>query len=111
MRRMYALDKMGVCVLATCLTKEGEHSLKSEASDELKTFQLDVTNSEQLKDVYEAIKKAVSPGKIRIPSGIALRKRHINIPIIAIAGSPTNGAIVRENHTDYRQCLRRWWRS
>ena len=87
------LDKMGACVLATCLTKEGEHSLKSEASDELKTFQLDVTNSEQLKDVYEEIKKAVSPGKIRIPSGIALRKRHINIPIIAIAGRPTNGAI------------------
>ena len=24
-----ALDKMGACVLATCLTKEGEQSLKS----------------------------------------------------------------------------------
>ncbi|XP_068722410.1 uncharacterized protein [Montipora capricornis] len=56
------LDKMGACVLATCLTKEGEHSLKSEASDELKTFQLDVTNSKQIKDVYEEIKKDVSPG-------------------------------------------------
>ncbi|XP_068722409.1 retinol dehydrogenase 7-like isoform X2 [Montipora capricornis] len=55
------LDKMGACVLATCLTKEGEHSLKSEASDELKTFQLDVTNSKQIKDVYEEIKKDVSP--------------------------------------------------
>ena len=83
-------------MLATCLTKEGEHTLKSESSDELKTFQrLDVTNSEQLKDVYEKIKKAVSPGKIRIPSGIALRKRHIDIPKIAIARSPTNGAIAR----------------
>ena len=64
------LDKMGACVLATCLTKEGEHSLKSEASDELKTFQLDVTNSKQIKDVYEEIKKDVSPGKIRFPSVI-----------------------------------------
>ena len=58
------LDKMGACVLATCLTKEGEKSLKSEASDKLKTFQMDVTNSKQIKDVYEEIKAAISPGKI-----------------------------------------------
>lgn len=58
------LDKMGACVLATCLTKEGEQSLKSEASDKLKTFQMDVTNSKQIKDVYEEIKTAISPGKI-----------------------------------------------
>lgn len=55
------LDKMGACVLATCLTKEGEKSLKSEASDKLKTFQMDVTNSKQIKDVYEEIKTAISP--------------------------------------------------
>ncbi|XP_068709315.1 retinol dehydrogenase 7-like [Montipora foliosa] len=55
------LDKMGACVLATCLTKEGEQSLKSEASDKLKTFQLDVTNSKQIKDVYEEIKKEIYP--------------------------------------------------
>ena len=58
------LDKMGACVLATCLTKEGEQSLKSETSDKLKTFQMDVTNSKQIKDVYEEIKEAISPGKI-----------------------------------------------
>ena len=58
------LDKMGACVLATCLTKEGEQSLKSEASDKLKTFQMDVTNSKQIKEVYEEIKTAISPGKI-----------------------------------------------
>jgi len=58
------LDKMGACVLATCLTKEGEQSLKSEASDRLKTFQMDVTNSKQIKDVYEEIKTAISHGKI-----------------------------------------------
>ena len=44
------LDKMGVCVLATCLTKEGEESLKSATSDKLKTFQMDVSNSQQIKD-------------------------------------------------------------
>ena len=59
------LDKMGACVLATCLTKEGEQSLKSEASDKLKTFQMDVTNSKQIKDVYEEIKTAISPGKTK----------------------------------------------
>jgi len=35
------LDKMGACVLVTCLTKEGEQNLKSEASDKLKTFRCD----------------------------------------------------------------------
>ena len=54
-----ALDKMGVCVLATCLTKEGEQSLKSVTSDKLKTFQLDVTNSEQIKEVHDKVKYLV----------------------------------------------------
>ena len=35
-------DEMGACVMATCLTKEGEQSLKSVTSDKLKTFQMDV---------------------------------------------------------------------
>lgn len=51
------LDKMGACVLATCLTEEGEQSLKSATSDKLKTFQLDVTSSEQIKDLYEEIQR------------------------------------------------------
>ena len=54
-----ALDKMGVCVLATCLTNEGEQSLKSVTSDKLKTFQLDVTNSEQIKEVHDKVKYLV----------------------------------------------------
>lgn len=53
------LDKMGVCVLATCLTKGGEQSLKSVTSDKLKTFQLDVTNSEQIKEVYYNVNELV----------------------------------------------------
>ncbi|XP_022792936.1 short-chain dehydrogenase/reductase family 9C member 7-like [Stylophora pistillata] len=54
------LDKMGACVIATCLTKEGEQSLRSVASDRLKTFQMDVTNSERIKDVYSEVKKEIS---------------------------------------------------
>jgi len=53
------LDEMGVCVIATCLTKEGEQSLKSVTSDKLKTFQMDVTNSQQINDVYQEVKKSI----------------------------------------------------
>ena len=55
------LDKMGVRVLATCLTKEGEQSLRSVTSEKLKTFQMDVTNSQQIKDVYEEVKRLIPP--------------------------------------------------
>ena len=58
------LDRMGVHVLATCLTNEGEKSLKSVTSDKLKTFQMDVTNSKRIKDVYEEIKKETSLGEM-----------------------------------------------
>ncbi|PFX24211.1 short-chain dehydrogenase/reductase family 9C member 7-like isoform X1 [Stylophora pistillata] len=46
------LDKMGVCVLATCLTEEGEQSLRSVASEKLKTFQMDVTDPQQIEAVF-----------------------------------------------------------
>ena len=55
-----ALNRMGVCVLATCLTKEGGQSLKSVTSDNLKTFQLDVTNSEQIKEVYNEVRELMT---------------------------------------------------
>ena len=51
-------------MLATCLTNEGEKGLKSVTSDKLKTFQMDVTNSERIKDVYEEIKKETSLGEM-----------------------------------------------
>ena len=60
------LDKMGVCVLATCLTKEGEQSLKSATSDRLKTFQLDVTNSQQIKNLYTQVKEVLPSGLGRL---------------------------------------------
>ena len=60
------LDKMGVCVLATCLTKEGEQSLKSVTSDMLRTFQMDVTDSQQIKEAFCKVSKLLGDksGKI-----------------------------------------------
>ena len=51
------LDKMGVHVLATCLTKEGEQSLKSVTSDRLRTFQMDVTDSQQIAEAFCKVNK------------------------------------------------------
>ena len=53
------LDKMGVHVMATCLTKEGEQRLKSAMSDKLITFQMDVTDSKQIEEVFQKVKKLV----------------------------------------------------
>ena len=51
------LDEMGVRVLATCLTKQGEQNLKSATSQKLKTFQMDVTNSQQIEEVFQKVKR------------------------------------------------------
>ncbi|KAJ7365626.1 Retinol dehydrogenase 5 [Desmophyllum pertusum] len=53
---------MGVCVLAACLTKQGERELKSVTSDKLKTFQMDVTDSQQIEDVHEQVKNMLPSG-------------------------------------------------
>lgn len=62
------LDKMGVNVLATCLTKEGEESLKSVTSEKLKTFLMDVTNSQQIGEVFDKVKGVIddNSGKVNI---------------------------------------------
>ena len=78
------LDKMGVYVLATCLTKEGEQSLKVAASERLKTFQMDVTNSQQIKNLYTQVKEA-------LPSGIGTFGIALNVGphrVIAHAEQP-----------------------
>ena len=60
------LDEMGVCVFATCLTKGGEQSLKSVTSDRLKTFQMNVTDSQQIEEVFCKVNKLLGgkSGKI-----------------------------------------------
>ncbi|XP_020613761.1 retinol dehydrogenase 7-like [Orbicella faveolata] len=57
------LDKMGVHVLAACLTKQGAQDLKSVTSDKLKTFQMDVTDSQQIKDVFRQVKNLLPSGQ------------------------------------------------
>lgn len=57
---------MGVKVLATCLTKQGEQDLKSMTSDKLKTFQVDVTDSQQIKEVFEQVKNVLPSGQGKI---------------------------------------------
>ena len=57
------LDKMGVHVLATCLTKQGAEDLKSMTSDKLKTFQMDVTDSQQIQDVFKQVKNVLPSGQ------------------------------------------------
>jgi len=76
------LDKMGVHVLAACLTKQGAQDLKSMTSSKLKTFQMDVTDSQQIKDVFRQVKnllpsgqgkdKIILGGKIKM-TGVILR--------------------------------------
>ena len=57
------LDKMGVHVLAACLTKQGAQDLKSMTSGKLKTFQMDVTDPQQIKDVFEQVKNLLPAGQ------------------------------------------------
>ena len=57
------LDKMGVHVLAACLSKQGAQDLKSTASGKLKTFQMDVTDYQQIKDVFEQVENLLPAGQ------------------------------------------------
>jgi len=57
------LDKMGVHVLAACLTKQAAQDLKSMTSGKLKTFQMDVTDSQQIKDVFRQVKNLLPSGQ------------------------------------------------
>ncbi|KAM4701137.1 retinol dehydrogenase 7-like [Discoglossus pictus] len=47
------LDRRGLRVLATCLTEKGAEDLKKETSSRLQTVILDLTNSQNVKDVAQ----------------------------------------------------------
>ena len=64
------LDKMGVYVLAACLTKEGEQSLKSVTSNKLMTLQMDVTNSKQIKEICEEVERRIPADTGKLVSDI-----------------------------------------
>ncbi|XP_055493671.1 retinol dehydrogenase 16-like [Leucoraja erinacea] len=53
------LDKQGFHVLAACFTKQGAQELEDKTSSRLKTFQLDVTNSESIGKAAEFVKSQV----------------------------------------------------
>ena len=56
------LDKMGLHVFATCLTREGEERLKAVCTNRLKTLHLDVTKSETIQEAYGEVKKTLPSG-------------------------------------------------
>ena len=66
------LDEMGACVIATCLTKEGGQSLKSVTSDKVKIFQMDVTNSQQIKQVYQEVSQQIPDDTGKLDSNTRL---------------------------------------
>ena len=80
------LDQMGVHVMAACLTKQGAQDLKSITSDKLKTFQMDVTDSQQIKDVFEQVKNLLpsGQGKENIVVGASMKMTGIILMITGI---------------------------
>ena len=55
------LDKLGFGVFATCLTKEGEESLKAVTSSRVFPLHLDVTDSQKIKAVNARVKELLPP--------------------------------------------------
>lgn len=53
------LDQLGFRIFATCRTKQGEDSVREACSDRVKTYIMDVTDSKQVQDVFERIKKEI----------------------------------------------------
>lgn len=51
------LDQLGFRVIATCRTKAGEESIRAVCSNRLKTYCMDVTDADQVREVFESVKK------------------------------------------------------
>ena len=56
------LDRMGIHVLATCLTEEGAKGVKSVTSERLKTFVMNVTDGRQIEAVFDQVKQLIPSG-------------------------------------------------
>ena len=93
------LDKMGVHVLAACLTKQGAQDLKLMTSGKLKTFQMDVTDSKQIMDVFEEVKNLLpsGQGKENIIQGARMKMTGIFLM--------TTGIILICNDVDLKQSV------
>ena len=59
------LDRMGIHVLATCLTEEGANGVKLETSERLKTFVMNVTDARQIQEVFGQVKQLLPSGNGR----------------------------------------------
>ena len=53
------LDQLGVRVIATCRTKAGEESVRAACSNRVKTYCMDVTDADQVREVFESVKKVI----------------------------------------------------
>lgn len=53
------LDQLGFRVIATCRTKAGEDSVKAVCSNRIKTYCMDVTDVNQVREVFESIKNEI----------------------------------------------------
>ena len=54
------LDHLGFRVLATCRTQEGVESVRQACSEKIKSYVLDVTDTKNVQEVFEKIKKEIS---------------------------------------------------
>ncbi|XP_077861852.1 retinol dehydrogenase 7-like [Saccoglossus kowalevskii] len=57
------LDKTGFHVYAACLTQDGCRSLKQSTSSRVTTLQMDVTNTQSIRQAYERVSKLIPPNK------------------------------------------------
>jgi NADPH:quinone reductase-like Zn-dependent oxidoreductase len=55
------LDQLGFHVIAACLAQKGKESIQEVCSDRLIGVLMDVTDSKQIQDVYEEVKRII-PG-------------------------------------------------
>lgn len=53
------LDFLGAKVIATCLTEDGRASLRRVCSSRLRTVLLDISQSNQIQNVYEEVKRII----------------------------------------------------
>lgn len=66
------LDALGFTVFATCLTDEGERTLRNTCSKKLHVIHLDVTDSSQVRAAYDYVRKTM-PSDTGICACVILR--------------------------------------
>ena len=57
------LDYLGFTVIATCVTDEGEQSLRTSCSKNLHVIKMDVTDTKQVQSAYDYVKNNIKSEK------------------------------------------------